>query len=39
MERDTIPYWIGTTKDTNYPELMEDMSIDVAVVGLSLIHI
>lgn len=33
MERDTIPYWIGTTKDTNYPELMEDMSIDVAVVG------
>jgi glycine/D-amino acid oxidase-like deaminating enzyme/nitrite reductase/ring-hydroxylating ferredoxin subunit len=33
MERDTIPYWIGTTEETNYPELIENIEIDVAVVG------
>lgn len=33
MERDTLSYWIGTTNDTDYPELMEDINIDAVVVG------
>lgn len=29
----TIPYWITSTKDTNYPKLAEDIEVDVAIVG------
>ena len=33
MERNTIPYWIATTEDTNYPELTDDINVDVGIVG------
>lgn len=32
-DRDTIPYWLGTTEDTDYPTLMEDIEVDAAIVG------
>jgi len=32
-DRDTIPYWLCTTEDTNYPRLTEDIEVDAAVVG------
>ncbi|HHY78056.1 MAG TPA: hypothetical protein GX498_06070, partial [Clostridiales bacterium] len=31
--RDTIPYWLDTTEDTDYPKLMEDIEVDAAIVG------
>lgn len=33
MERDTIPYWLGKTKDTDYPKLTESISTDICIVG------
>lgn len=30
---ETIPYWISSTGDTNYPKLTEDIHVDVAIVG------
>lgn len=33
MDRNTTPYWIGTTEDTNYPELTEDITVDAGIVG------
>lgn len=29
----TMPYWIVSTKDTDYPKLNEDIQVDVAIVG------
>lgn len=33
LDRKPLSYWIASTPETNYPELKEDISVDVAVVG------
>lgn len=39
MERDTIPYWLDKTENTNYPELTEDINVDIGIVGGGLVGI
>lgn len=33
MNKSTISYWIATTKDTDYPILDNDITVDVVIVG------
>jgi glycine/D-amino acid oxidase-like deaminating enzyme len=33
------PYWIASTKATNYPELIKDIDVDVAIVGGGIVGI
>lgn len=39
MNEYTIPYWITSTADTNYPILDTDIEVDVAIVGGGLVGI
>jgi len=32
-------YWIASTKETNYPKLSEDLSVDVAIIGGGMVGI
>lgn len=32
-------YWIASTKETNYPQLTEDISVDVAIIGGGMVGI
>lgn len=33
------PYWIASTENTNYPELNEDVDVDVAIIGGGIVGI
>lgn len=33
------PYWIASTPETNYPELTEDIKVDVAIIGGGIVGI
>jgi len=33
------PYWIASTEQTNYPELNQDVEVDVAIIGGGIVGI
>jgi FAD dependent oxidoreductase./Rieske [2Fe-2S] domain. len=35
----TNPYWIASTEETNYPQLNEDIEVDVAIIGGGIVGI
>ena len=39
MRTDTLSYWIDTTVETNYPELTEDLEVDIGIVGGGIVGI
>ena len=39
LTRTPESYWIGSTPQTNYPALEEDVTVDVAIIGGGLVGI